>query len=307
MVRLFWQNGASVLPNKLANEAGRRRTFRDFFYSMSKIKTFVNESFHDGHLIWIFIIPSAILFALFVLPFTALFMRSINSNFFDNAFSQQALKALRLSLITSSITTIATIIFGTPLAYMLARWKFGLKPWVELFIDLPIVLPPSVAGVALLIAFGRRGVFGSALNALGISLPFTTTAVVLAQMFVAAPLFIRSARIGFAEIDRQLEEAAQVEGANHWQLFIEVMFPLSGRALLSGAILTWTRALGEFGATILFAGNLEGVTQTMPMAIYLGFERNLGIALALSVLLVVVSAVLLGLTRKLEKHDDHSS
>jgi molybdate transport system permease protein len=141
----------------------------------------------------------------------------------------------------------------------------------------------------------------------GISLPFTTTAVILAQMFVAAPLYMRSARVGFTQIDRQLEEAAQVEGANQWQLFREVMFPLAGRALISGAILTWTRALGEFGATILFAGNLEGITQTMPMAIYLGFERNLGVALALSVLLLIVSALLLGLTRKLEQSEDHGA
>jgi molybdate transport system permease protein len=186
---------------------------------------------------------------------------------------------------------------------MLARWKFRSKSWIELLIDLPIVLPPSVAGLALLIAFGRQGLFGSALGLLGVSLPFTTAAVVLAQTFVAAPLYIRSARIGFTEIDVQLEEAAHVEGANHWQLFYEVMFPLAGRALISGAILTWTRALGEFGATILFAGNLEGVTQTMPMAIYLGFERNLGIALALSVVLIFVSVILLTITRKLERHD----
>jgi len=168
---------------------------------------------------------------------------------------------------------------------------------------LPIVLPPSVAGLALLIAFGRRGLFGSMLNVVGISLPFTTAAVVLAQTFVAAPLYVRSARIGFTEIDEQLEEAAHVEGANQWQLFWEVMFPLAGRALLSGAILTWTRALGEFGATILFAGNLEGVTQTMPMAIYLGFERNLGIALSLSVVLIIVSVFLLMLTKRLEKRE----
>jgi molybdate transport system permease protein len=122
-------------------------------------------------------------------------------------------------------------------------------------------------------------------------------------MFVSAPLYVRSARVGFAAIDKQLEEAAHVEGANQWQLFYEVMFPLAGRALLSGAILTWTRALGEFGATILIAGNLEGVTQTMPMAIYLGFERNLGIALALSVVLVIVSVFLLMFTKRLEKHD----
>jgi len=270
---------------------------------MNRLKPLLIRFLNDGHLNWIFIIPSAILLALFALPLFALFIRSLNESFFSFAFSEQAFQALRLSLTTSTITTLATILFGTPFAYTLARWKFRLKSWIELFIDLPIVLPPSVAGLVLLIAFGRRGMFGSALSALGISLPFTTAAVVLAQTFVAAPLYVRSARVGFAAIDKQLEEAAHVEGANQWQLFYEVMFPLAGRALLSGAILTWTRALGEFGATILFAGNLEGVTQTMPMAIYLGFERNLGIALALSVVLVIVSIFLLMFTKRLEKHE----
>lgn len=254
---------------------------------------------------WIFIIPSVFLLALFLLPFLALFIRSINPEFFTHALSEQAIKALQLSLVTSTITTISAMIFGTPLAYILARWKFRFKSWIELLIDLPIVLPPSVAGLILLIAFGRRGLFGSTLLTLGISLPFTTLAVIIAQAFVAAPLYIRSARIGFGEIDKQLEEAASVEGANQWQLFSEVMFPLAGRAILSGAILTWTRALGEFGATILFAGNLEGVTQTMPMAIYLGFERNLDVALALSVVLVIVSLILLMLTKRLDKHEQH--
>ena len=270
---------------------------------MKKFKNSLTTFLGDGHLNWIFILPSVVLLALFVLPLFALFVRSIDENFLNYAFSEQALKALRLSLVTSTITTGFTILFGTPFAYMLARWKLRWKTWIELFIDLPIVLPPSVAGLVLLIAFGRRGMFGAALSALGIGLPFTTAAVVLAQMFVAAPLYVRSARIGFAQIDKQLEEAAHVEGANQWQLFMEVMFPLAGRALLSGAILTWTRALGEFGATILFAGNLEGVTQTMPMAIYLGFERDIGIALALSVVLVVVSILLLMFTKKLEKHE----
>lgn len=273
------------------------------FEFMNRHKTSFAEAFNESYLPWVFIIPGAVLLALFVLPLLALFVRSINEGFFDYAFSEQAFKALRLSLLTSTITTVVTILFGTPFAYMLARWKFRLKAWVELFVDLPIVLPPSVAGLVLLIAFGRRGMFGSVLSALGISLPFTTAAVVLAQTFVAAPLYVRSARVGFAHVDKQLEEAAQVEGANQWQLFKEVMFPLAGRALLSGAILTWTRALGEFGATILFAGNLEGITQTMPMAIYLGFERNLGIALALSVVLVVVSIFLLMLTKRVERSE----
>jgi molybdate transport system permease protein len=278
---------------------------RDFLNLMSRLRSFINQILRDGHSSWLFIVPAVFLLGLFGLPLVALFARSINADFFDNAFSEQAFKALRLSLFTSTITTACAMIFGTPLAYMLARWKFRFKSWVELLVDLPIVLPPSVAGLALLIAFGRRGMFGPALGILGLSLPFTTLAVILAQIFVAAPLYVRSARIGFMEIDRQLEEAARVEGASQWQLFYEVMFPLAGRALLSGAILTWTRALGEFGATILFAGNLEGITQTMPMAIYLGFERNLGIALALSVVLVIVSIFLLMLTKKLERKDEN--
>ena len=261
------------------------------------MKKIINSS----HVIWLFILPSFFMLALFFLPLFAVLIRSISDDFFTNAFSEQVRNALRLSLITSTFTTLIAILFGTPLAYMLARWKMRSKTAVELIIDLPIVLPPSVAGLALLIAFGRRGIFGSVLGEVGISLPFTTAAVVLAQLFVAAPLYIRSARIGFAEIDEQLEEAANVEGANQWQMFTAVMLPLAGRALISGAILTWTRALGEFGATILFAGNLEGVTQTMPMAIYLGFERNIGVALSLSVVLITVSTLLLLLTRKLEK------
>jgi molybdate transport system permease protein len=271
---------------------------------MAKIRKFLYRLKDEGYSNWIFIIPSLILLAVFALPLAALVLRSINPNFFNDAFSEQAFKALKLSLVTSSITTIVAVVFGTPLAYILARWKIKHKSWLELLLDLPIVLPPSVAGLALLIAFGRRGLFGSTLGLLGISLPFTTAAVVLAQTFVAAPLYVRSARIGFSQIDKQLEESAHVEGANQWQLFSEVMIPLAGRTLISGAILTWTRALGEFGATILFAGNLEGVTQTMPMAIYLGFERNIGVALALSVALIFVSVILLMITKKLEKHED---
>lgn len=264
----------------------------------------ISRLFGEGCSIWIFLVPSLILLVFFALPLAGLVYRSIAPDFFTNAFSKQAFQALRLSLVTSSITTLLTILLGTPLAYFLAHWKNKQKSWLELILDLPIVLPPSVAGLALLITFGRRGLFGSFLNVLGISIPFTTAAVVMAQMFVAAPLFVRSARLGFLHVDKQLEEAAHVEGANRWQVFYEVMIPLSMRALASGAILTWTRALGEFGATILFAGNLEGITQTMPIAIYLGFERNLGVALALSVVLILVSVVLLLITKKLDSPEE---
>jgi molybdate transport system permease protein len=250
---------------------------------------------------WIFILPSLILTALFALPLLALVIRSVNKDFFSSILSPSALSALELSLITSTLSTILAISTGTPLAYILAKWKFRGKAVTELLVDLPVVLPPSVAGLALLIAFGRQGVFGSWLAALGISLPFTTAAVVIAQTFVAAPLFVRSAKAGFGNIDEQLSEAAYVEGADELQLFRFIMFPIAWRSMLTGAILTWTRSLGEFGATLLFAGNLEGKTQTMPLAIYLGLERSLGVALALSIMLIMVSVLLLGVIRKLEK------
>lgn len=271
---------------------------------MTNFREFSRQVLGEGYSKWILLLPSLILLAFFAVPLIALIYRSIGPDFFANTLSRQAFQALKLSLVTSSITTILAVIFGTPMAYLLARGKFKHKAWLELILDLPIVLPPSVAGLALLAAFGRRGLFGAYLNEIGISIPFTTAAVIMAQMFVAAPLHVRSARIGFAHIDKQLEEAAYVEGANQWQLFHEVMIPIAIRALASGAILTWTRALGEFGATILFAGNLEGVTQTMPVAIYIGFERNLGVALALSVLLIFVSVVLLMITKQLDKEEE---
>lgn len=251
---------------------------------------------------WLLVLPGTLLLGLFAIPILSLALRSMDGDFLQNLASEGTLSALRLSLLTSTLTVLIAVAAGIPLAYALARWKFPFKPILELLIDLPIVLPPSVAGIALLTAFGRRGLLGPLLGSLGLNVPFTTAAVVIAQVFVAAPLYVRAARIGFAEIDIQIEEAARVEGANPWQLFWHVMVPLAGRALLSGAVLTWTRALGEFGATMLFAGNLPGVTRTMPMAIYMGFEHGVGNAIALSMLLIALSVILLGLTRSLERH-----
>jgi molybdate transport system permease protein len=180
---------------------------------------------------WVFILPSLALIALLGLPLVALVWRAIGKDFFSNVLSPTALSALKLSLLTSTVSVLIALAAGTPLAYILARWRFHGKTALELLIDLPVVLPPSVAGLAL------QGVFGAWLSAIGITLPFTTAAVVIAQTFVSAPLYIRSARVGFAEIDKQLEEAATVEGANEWQVFRFIMFPLAGRALLTGLIL----------------------------------------------------------------------
>lgn len=271
---------------------------------MSRLRRLLLHRPQDKSRGWIFILPGLLLLALLGLPLLALTARATGPLFFKYALSHAALAALRLSLLTSVLTVVITVLLGTPLAYILARWRFPLKSWVEMLIDLPVVLPPSVAGLSLLLAFGRQGLLGRWLSIFGVTLPFTTAAVIMAQTFVAAPLYVRAARIGFSTVETQLEEAAHVEGASQWQLFREVMLPLTGRALLNGAILTWTRALGEFGATILFAGNLEGITQTMPLAIYLGFESNLGVAIALSVMLALVSIALLSATRRLEK--DHS-
>jgi molybdate transport system permease protein len=265
------------------------------------VRRFLRQLAIDQNPGWVFILPSLVLIGLLGLPLLALFWRAIGKDFFNNVLSPTAIAALKLSLLTSTVSVLITIAAGTPLAFILARGKFRGKTALELLIDLPVVLPPSVAGLALLIAFGRQGIFGVWLYRIGIALPFTTAAVIMAQTFVSAPLFVRSAHVGFAGIDKQLEEAATVEGANEWQLFRYIMVPLAGRAFLTGFILTWTRALGEFGATIMFAGNLEGKTQTMPLAIYLGFERGLGVAIALSVLLVLVSIALLGVMRRLER------
>jgi len=249
---------------------------------------------------WVFVLPSLVLVALIGLPLLALIWRSVSKDFFTFTFSAMALDALKLSLVTSVISVGLALVTGTPLAYILVHWKFPGKMLLDVLIDLPVVLPPSVAGIALLMAFGRVGIFGAWLNAIGVTIPFTTVAVVMAQTFVAAPFLVRSVKIGFAAIDPQQQEAARLEGANEWQVFRYIMVPLAGRAVLTGIIMTWTRALGEFGATILFAGNLEGKTQTMPLAIYIGFETSTQIAVVLSVMLLAVSMVFLALLRKFE-------
>ena len=251
---------------------------------------------------WLLVLPGLLLILLLGLPILALVVEGTQAELVEMLHNEQVGAALRLSLVTSLASLMVVLFTGTPLAYGLARWQFRGRSWLELLVDLPIVLPPSVAGLALLMAFGRRGLLGGSLQALGISLPFTTAAVVLAQVFVAGPLYVRAARIGFGAVDSQLEEAAVTEGASQWELFRQVMVPTALPALVSGALLCWARALGEFGATILFAGNLVGRTQTMPLAIYIGFESDRGAALAISLLLVGVSASLLALLRRLERN-----
>jgi len=239
-------------------------------------------------------------FLLFLaLPLVALFWQTEPARLLANLVDLQVVQAVVLSLKTSLITTVVTIIFGTPVAYLLARHNFPFRRVVETVLDLPLVLPPAVAGVALLMAFGRRGLVGGMLNDWGVQIAFTQTAVILAQTFVAAPLYVRAAILGFASVDEDLEQAAALDGANGRQIFQHVTIPLSWMALLSGSVMTWARALGEFGATIIFAGNYPSRTQTMPLAIYIGFELNLDVALTLSVILVGCSFLVLIVVKRI--------
>ena len=226
---------------------------------------------------------------LIIIPILAFFFRLSPADVFTSLQQEQALAAIRLSAVTSLATVVITLLFGTPVAYLVYRRRSRISRILDTLIDLPTVLPPAVAGVALLIAFGRQGLVGRSLDALGIAIPFTTAAVILAQTFIAAPLYIKSAALGFAAVDCELKKAAALDGANRWQVFRYIMLPISWTSILSGAILTWARALGEFGATIIFAGNLAGRTQTMPLAIYIGFEVDLKVALTLSAILVLFS------------------
>ncbi len=232
-----------------------------------------------------------------LLPLLALLLYSSPAELADNLRLPQVRQALGLSLRTSTAATILSVLLGMPVAYLLARRQFPGRALVDSLIDLPIVLPPAVAGLSLLLVFGRRGWIGAPLNDLGLRITFTELAVIIAQTFIAVSLFIRAAAIGFSGVDPEIEDAAAIDGANRWQTFWSISLPLSRRAVLSGVALAWARAMGEFGATIIFAGNFPGRTQTMPLAIYLGFELNLAVAVTLSVILVAFSFLVLLLVK----------
>jgi molybdate transport system permease protein len=211
-------------------------------------------------------------------------------------------QALTLSILTTAAAMVMILGLGTPLAYLLARRHFPGRWLIDTLIDLPIVLPPAVAGIALLMAFGRRGVLGGPLADLGITIPFTAVAVVFAQVFVAAPFYIRAARGGFERIEPDLEAAAADLGARPATVFRTITLPLARPGLAAGAVLAWARALGEFGATIMFAGNLAGTTQTMPLAIYGEYgSGDLPAALLLAIMLLATSVVILLVSRLLSR------
>jgi len=238
----------------------------------------------------------------FVMPFAGLIAHALeNRDVWSLLSAQQARDALWLSLWTSMLTVTITAIVGTPVAYLLARTHFPGKSILDAFVDLPIVLPPTVAGVALLTAFGRRGLVGQPIEHwTGFTFGFSTVAVVMAQLLVSSPFYIRAAKSGFEAVDQQMERVAYTLGASRTRTFFRIVLPQSWPALLAGIVLAWSRSMGELGATLIFAGNLEGKTQTMPLAIIESFEgSSLGLegAIALSLLLLAVALTVLVLFR----------
>lgn len=241
----------------------------------------------------------AIAFALFfLLPLAGLIVRATEDESTWSLLKEPAVRqALTLSLWTSTVTVALAVALGTPVAYLLARRTFPGRAIVDALIDLPIVLPPTVAGVALLTAFGRRGIIGEPIeDSTGYTFGFTTTAVIMAQLLVAAPFYVRAAKSGFESLDPQVERVAYTLGASRLRTFLRITVPQAWPALLAGLVLCWARSMGELGATLIFAGNFEGETQTMPLAIISAFEgSSLGLqgAITLSMILLAVAFLVL--------------
>ena len=233
-----------------------------------------------------------------MLPLAGLLIRAPWSTLLQRLTEPGILAALRLSLLTATLATSVCLVLGVPLAWLLARVEFPGRRFVRALVTVPLVLPPVVGGVALLLVFGRRGLVGTWLDsAFGITLPFTTAGVVLAEAFVAMPFLVISVEGALRGADSRYEEAAATLGATRWTAFRRVTLPLIGPGVAAGAVLCWARALGEFGATITFAGNFPGRTQTMPLAVYLALEQDVDAAIVLSLVLLVVSVAILAALR----------
>ncbi|MEU5879833.1 ABC transporter permease [Spirillospora sp. NPDC047279] len=247
---------------------------------------------------WILVVPALLGLAFLVLPLAGLLVRAPWSTLLTRLGEPQVMEALRLSLITATLATGLCLVLGVPLAWLLARVPFPGARLVRALVTVPLVLPPVVGGVALLLVLGRRGLVGSWLyGTFGISLPFTTAGVVLAETFVAMPFLVISVEGALRAADLRYEEAAATLGATRWTTFRRVTLPLVAPGIAAGAILCWARALGEFGATITFAGNFPGRTQTMPLAVYLALETDPEAAIVLSLVLLVVSVLVLAALR----------
>ena len=244
------------------------------------------------------LLPALLGLAFLVLPLAGLIIRTPWATLPQRLTEPGVLTALGLSLQTATLATLLCMVLGVPLAWLLARADFPGRRLVRALVTVPLVLPPVVGGVALLLVFGRRGLIGSWLDAaFGITLPFTTAGVVLAEAFVAMPFLVIAVEGALRGADTRYEEAAATLGASRWTTFTRVTLPLVAPGIAAGAVLCWARALGEFGATITFAGNFPGRTQTMPLAVYLALETDLQAAIVLSLILLAVSVTILAALR----------
>ena len=242
----------------------------------------------------LFVVLAAIGVAFFVLPLAGLLYRAQWETALGDLTTPEALTALRLSFVVSLAATALALLLGVPLAWIYARVAFPGRDIVRALTTLPMILPPVVGGVALLFAFGRRGLFGQALDTMfGIRIPFTTAGAILAATFVAMPFLVLTVEAGLRSMDRRYEDAARSLGAGRWLVFRRVTLPLVAPSVFAGAVLCWARALGEFGATITFAGNLPGTTQTLPLAVYIALETRPEVAIMLSLVLLAVSLAIL--------------
>jgi len=239
------------------------------------------------------LVAAAPILVLLVVPLVALLVASSPGEVAAGMRDPLFAPALWLSARTTLLSLVFVVALGTPLAWWLAEGSGRLNRTVEALVDLPIVIPPAVVGIALLETFGRRGLFGGVLTALGIQIPFTTLAVVLAQIVVSAPFYVQAAAAAFRRVDPDLLIVARTLGQSQRGAFLRVAVPMALPGLVGGAALAWARSLGEFGATLLFAGNLPGTTQTMPLAIYMALESDVRVAIALSLVLATVSVFLL--------------
>jgi molybdate transport system permease protein len=247
---------------------------------------------------WFLLLPALAGLAFLVLPLVGLLARAPWSTLGTRLGQGQVLEALRLSLLSATLATGVCLLLGVPLAWVLARASFPGLRLVRALVTVPLVLPPVVGGVALLLALGRRGLVGAWLDsAFGITLPFTTAGVVLAETFVAMPFLVISVEGALRAADLRYEEAAATLGAGRWTIFRRVTLPLVAPGVAAGAVLCWARALGEFGATITFAGNFPGRTQTMPLAVYLALQNDPQAAIVLSLVLLAVSVAVLAALR----------
>lgn len=247
-----------------------------------------------GRLPLVLVLPALIGLAFLVIPLAGLLVRAPWSTLGEQLFSEEVGQALTLSLVCASLATLVCLVLGVPLAWLLARSDLPGRGVLRALVTVPLVLPPVVGGVALLLVLGRRGIIGQYLDAwFGISLPFTTAGVVIAEAFVAMPFLVISVEGALRGADSRYEEAAATLGASRWLTFRRVTLPSIAPGVVAGTVLCWARALGEFGATITFAGNFPGTTTTMPLAVYLALETDPGAAIVLSIVLLLLSVTVL--------------